>query len=101
MLLETYVKRGRGAANKDIAATLSPLEKKLAEKTELFEALGKTKRRFPIILAPFMRNAMDLIVHLRAAATNVTAWQPVPFLQSKGNVLHARMVCYQKRLCHI
>ena len=65
MLLETYGKRGRGAANKDIAATLSPLERKLAEKMDLVEVLGKRKRRVPIILAPFMRNGMDVIVRLR------------------------------------
>ena len=65
LLLETYVNRRRGATNKDIAATLSPLERKLAEKMDLVEVLGKRKRRVPIILAPFMRTAMDLIVRLR------------------------------------
>ncbi|KAF0303913.1 hypothetical protein FJT64_024170 [Amphibalanus amphitrite] len=65
LLLETYVNRRRGAANKDIASTLSPLERKLAEKMDLVEVLGKRKRRVPIILAPFMRNAMDLIVRMR------------------------------------
>ena len=47
-------------------ATLSTLEKKMAaERMDLVEELGKRKRRASIILAPYMRNTLNLLVQVR------------------------------------
>ena len=66
LLVSTYTGRQRDVvANGDLLKTLSPLEAKLVEKLALVEVLGKRKRRVPIILTPYMQNALDTIVRFR------------------------------------
>ena len=66
-LLTSYLDRAREVTNQDILKVLSPLEQKLAEKLDLIEILGKRKRRVPIILTPYVKAALDVLVSKRTS----------------------------------
>ncbi|XP_033730885.1 uncharacterized protein LOC117320396 [Pecten maximus] len=63
ILLETYKNRTNWneAGNAEVLGTLQPLEKKLLERLQLVEIVGKRERKVPVILTEDMINAIDTL----------------------------------------
>ena len=87
LLVETYKHRSRRVANEDIASYLSPLEQELSKIMSIVEVIGKRKRRVPVLLTPYMVNALDALVDLRVSV-GVPASNPYLFAKAgaKSNV---------------
>lgn len=71
MKLSAYVNRKTGewkdAENLEIISTLSPIEKKLMDRLQLVEIVGKKNRKVPVLLTKDMWNALDLLNSKRNA----------------------------------
>lgn len=65
MMLQSYTSKDQTPVNKDVAVGLSGFEKKLCEYFQRVEIRGKRGRKVPVLLAPDMVVAMDLLVQLR------------------------------------
>ncbi|KAL0970083.1 hypothetical protein UPYG_G00236930 [Umbra pygmaea] len=65
MLMKSYISKDKTKMHEDIAVGLSSFEKKLCEYFQRVEICGKRGRKVPILLAPDMIAAMDLLVEKR------------------------------------
>ncbi|XP_060083514.1 uncharacterized protein LOC132562769 [Ylistrum balloti] len=67
ILLETYQNRinWNEAGNAEVLGTLQPLEKKLLERLQLVEIVGKRDRKVPVILTEDMVSTIDALNEVR------------------------------------
>ena len=66
MMMKSYVSRDHTQMHKDIALGLSAYEKKLCDYFQRVEICGKRARKVPVLLAPHMVSAIDLLIEERA-----------------------------------
>uniref|UniRef100_A0A1A8S1J5 Si:dkey-51d8.9 n=1 Tax=Nothobranchius rachovii TaxID=451742 RepID=A0A1A8S1J5_9TELE len=65
MELSTFKERKKSEINEDMAACLTPLEKKMCDFFTRVEIRGKRGRGVPVLLKPSMVSAMELLVESR------------------------------------
>ena len=102
IMIKTYQERQKSQPNQDIVNHLTPLEQELAKKMDLVEVVGKRKRRVPVLLAPYMKNAINMILQIRELV-GVSPENPFVFAKpgSKGHVKGwdaIRFACDQESL---
>ena len=69
LLLQTYVSRPNWAAsaNKEILASLQPMEAKLLDRLDMVQTQGKQNKRVPVLFTPDMKRSIDNLVTHRDA----------------------------------
>ncbi|XP_049895877.1 uncharacterized protein LOC126387392 [Epinephelus moara] len=66
LTLDTYLKADTGPVNKDIYATLSPVEKQLSQKLTRIVTRGKRGRKVPILLLDRTKSSLDFLIKKRS-----------------------------------
>ncbi|XP_033760778.1 uncharacterized protein LOC117342681 [Pecten maximus] len=66
MLLASYMERNTEQGSKELISCLEPIEKKLMERLQLVDILGKRKRKVPVILTEDMIKGLDCLNKHRA-----------------------------------
>ncbi|XP_069109914.1 uncharacterized protein [Argopecten irradians] len=70
MLLTSYQERNMEQGSKELISCLEPIEKKLMERLQLVDIMGKRKRKVPVILTADMVEALDCLNSHRSAVVS-------------------------------